>query len=287
MRRTPGGAQSAVCSLRCVLMLGLVLMTACARPIDRPLSGAPPPTGEPHLDPISQVGAPPTLAPPTQVPSNPDRTDARNLRLTLTAAPLVAAERLVLRSIQPAPNAEVDAGEVRIAALIQTFGNLATISVTLNGRPVEAEVSVGHERNWMAFFSESLEPGEHDVRVVARDSTGRSGDLEWRFKVLPNGETSASPTASPMPTPALAPQPPKPQATPTPAPKPQPSPTPTPRPQASATPAAKAPPTPTPAAKPKSGPTATAAPPKAEPKPTGKPQKSEPTVAPATATLQR
>jgi hypothetical protein len=205
---------------------------------------------------------PPTLAPPTAIPSNPDRREPQTPH-SATATPALA-NRPILRAVQPAPNAEVFGNEIRMSVQVQGINKLVEVTATLNGEPRSLEVMGRDERNWTAFFNEKLAPGEHEVRMVARDERGLSGGARWQFRVVPESERPPSPT--PVATAALGPARPKPQPTPTATPQQRtppsatatskPTSAPTPRPQASPT---RVPPTSAPPAKPTV--TRTAAPP--------------------------
>lgn len=244
------------CSTRLSRLLAVcVLAAACARPIDRPLSGAPPPGADHTPLPVARAEPPPTLGPPTSLPFNPDRHEPRASTRTPTPNP---AERPLVRGIQPAPNARVPLGEVEVIAHVQGFSNLVQVTATLNGMPVIVEVGGRDERNWTAFFAEKLEPGEHEVRMVAQDDRGRTGSAVWRFTVLAEPATPRpSPTRAPTPPlgPPAATRTPRPTFTPTSTPTRPVTRTTTPTPRPSATPTAAA----TPTARPQPSPTATLA----------------------------
>ncbi|MBI4494062.1 MAG: hypothetical protein HY690_14840 [Chloroflexi bacterium] len=199
----------------------LWLVAACGRPLDRPLSGAAPPSGDYTPAPVYQEQAPPTLAPPTRVAQKPAREQAPTPTPVASALP-------ILRNLQPSPNARVAVGEVRIAAQITSFSNLAEVTATLNGQPVQVEVAGRDERSWTAFFSRKLEAGEHEVRLVAQDDQGRRGGYRWQFTVVPSDQSTSRAPSPVSVSPVAAPVPPGQ----TPVPSPSPAATPPPRPAA-------------------------------------------------------
>lgn len=169
------------------LLLCLPLLSAaCAGPaLPAPTSTPlPSPSLVVQLEPSPTPTRPP-LRTPTPVP-------------TATGTPL-PQERPVVRSEEPAPNAQVQAGEVRIRAEVSGLSGLAQVIASLNALPVRAELQERDPQTWVASLTRRLDPGEYEVRLVVMDQQRRMTDHRWRFRVLP--EPTPTPTETPLPSP--------------------------------------------------------------------------------------
>jgi hypothetical protein len=183
-----------------VPLLTLVL-AACARPIDRPLDGAPPVETQGRV--FHSDSGPPTLVPPTRAPT----------RLLPTLAPPPAtptpiARPPLIQQRDPLPNGQVFAGNVRFTLQVTASAALDDVSAALDGQDVQPHVDRREPQTWWVSFVRGLEPGTHEVNVQARDRAGLSSTLHWQFQVVPSVGVVTTPAAPPPLQPTLTPVPP-------------------------------------------------------------------------------
>ena len=175
-------------------LLGLALTLSCARPIDRPLEGAPPlRPGEAPSGRGSDV--PPTLSAPAPTPiaSPPAAVFA-----SPSPSPQPVARNPILGGLIPAPNAQIPAGPVSIGARISASADLASASLVLNGTQVQPQVSAQDARTWLITYTSRLDVGRQVVRLSAADRDGRLGGYTWEFDVQPR-TTGLLPSPLPRP----------------------------------------------------------------------------------------
>jgi hypothetical protein len=192
---------------RLLLAALLLMVTAgCARPIDRPLEGARP--ARAAEDGASKVSAaPPTLAAkpaepaasPTLVvavvasPSPPVAAVTASPQTVAAASPVPPGRNPILGNLQPGNQAVVPAGTVNIGARITTTAELAEVVLTVNGVPVQPQVTQQDERTWLVAHASGLPAGSYRAHLTARDQHGRAGGFGWQFEVA--GLPRASPSA--------------------------------------------------------------------------------------------
>ncbi|MHB1131185.1 MAG: Ig-like domain-containing protein [Chloroflexota bacterium] len=94
----------------------------------------------------------------------------------------------------PTPGSTVPAGvETTIAARLDSVEAITSLSVFLNGIPIDVEIGGQSETQQAFFTSRVLAAGEYQVRVVVRDQGGNNTDLSWTFRA------QAAATATPTP----------------------------------------------------------------------------------------
>jgi hypothetical protein len=171
-------------SARLPLLLGLALLLACGRPAARPLEGAPPVRED--YTPVARSSAPP----PTLVAA------ARAQPAVSLPRPIVAAVASPLASpspslgrvpiisgLLPAPDSVVSPGAVTIAARISGDADLSEASLTVDGAPVQPNISRSTLRTWVLSYTARLDIGKHEARLNARDLDERVGGYRWQFDV--------------------------------------------------------------------------------------------------------
>lgn len=186
-----------------------LVLAACMRPGDRPATGARPSVADDAPISLGRDQAPPTLVPPTLEPATPVPPSPTPAPTHTPIPTIIGDGRPLVRNLQPAANAQVPSGEVRVAAQIVGFSPLASVTASLDREPIGVRVASRDQTSWTASFVAWLEPGEHLLEMVARDEQTRVARTRWRFTVFPGSTPTALPTLIPSPTPV-------PTATPTP-----------------------------------------------------------------------
>lgn len=189
LRRAMGGA-----------LLSLALLVGCGRAIDRPLHGAPAGGGDAGTP---GPGVPPTLAPssalrfrplpapspgipaPSPSPGLPAPSPGLPASPQPFASPSPAPAPPIVRTIAPAANSRVPAGEpVTISGILIGRGaDLASASLTLNGADAGAQIDKRSPRQWSIHAAQVLPPGTYTARVLVRDAGGSPGGFTWTFRV--------------------------------------------------------------------------------------------------------
>lgn len=176
-------------------LLGLLVVLACTRPIDRPLEGARPP----GVDAVRAVEIPPTLAPPVSTATPPPPSPV--VQAVPSASPSLTGRNPILSGLLPPPSAVVPPGAVTIGARVSGSSELAAATLSVNGAAVQSQITVQEPRVWLVAYTGRLDEGRHEVRLNARDQDGRSGGYTWQFDVRPRTQPSPLPRAQPAPRP--------------------------------------------------------------------------------------
>jgi hypothetical protein len=116
--------------------------------------------------------------------------------LTPGASPTAAAKPPQIKRLDPLPDAQVFAGNVRFMLQVSSTANLAKIAALLDGREVRPVVGERSPRLWSVSFIGNLAPGTHEVNVEAHDADGQLGALVWQFEVVPGVGQVATPAAA-------------------------------------------------------------------------------------------
>ena len=180
------------------MVLGLMVIVACTRPLDRPLEGAPARPGSAAN--LGLTEPPPTLAVPGAPPA------ASPALLMLAASPIpsptAAGRNPILSGLAPAPDAQIPPGAVSIGARISASSELSEVAVILDGATVQPRITTFDAKNWGIAYTSKLEAGKHEVHLNAKDSDGRAGGYRWQFEV--EGPVQALPTTPPLPAPTAS-----------------------------------------------------------------------------------
>ena len=174
------------------MLLGLVTVLGCTRPIDRPLEGA---RSSVSGDAARGTGVPPTLAPPVSTPTVPPPSPV--VRPVPSASPSLTGRNPILSGLLPPPSAVIPPGSVNIGARISASSDLTTVSLNVNGAAVQPQVTTQDPRVWLVAYTGQLGEGRHEVRLNARDQDGRAGGYTWQFEVRPRAQLSPVPRAQP------------------------------------------------------------------------------------------
>jgi hypothetical protein len=268
-------------SIPLALLLTALLLVACSRPIERPRDGAQVDISGRSFQPDS---GPPTLVPPSREPARVPPTV--RIQPPTVESTAVAARPPEIKQLDPLPDAQVFAGNVRFMMQITATSALSEVLASLDGSQVRPVIGQRSATLWSVSFVRNLQPGTHQVQVHARDQGGLSGQLDWRFEVIPGVGDIATPAEAPPAPAGAATSPPREQPTAAPA---NGNVTPAPRPPAQQTPA-PAPANPTSPPQPVANPTdppQRLAPTPAPPPPTAAPPTQPPAPPEPTATARR
>lgn len=176
-----------------VLACGLLLI-GCSPARERPLRGA-----APGLDyPTPTPALPPTLVPGSDLrfaglPA-PSPGLLVNPSSTPSASPSPAAAPPIVRTIQPAANAQLAGGApVPVSAtLVGRGADLSSATLSVDGADVGARIDRANARLWTISASQPFGDGTHKAVVRVTDSTGGVGGFSWQFSI-------GAPTATPTP----------------------------------------------------------------------------------------
>ncbi|MBO9306644.1 hypothetical protein [Thermomicrobium sp.] len=69
------------------------------------------------------------------------------------------------------------------AAVVSSESPLASVELTLNGQPLDVEISRDDERRWLVYAIRTLSPGTYGVTATVRDTAGRRFTTVWGFVV--------------------------------------------------------------------------------------------------------
>jgi hypothetical protein len=89
----------------------------------------------------------------------------------------------IISGLLPAPDSVVSPGAVTIAARISGDADLSEASLTVDGAPVQPNISRSTLRTWVLSYTARLDIGKHEARLNARDLDGRVGGYRWQFDV--------------------------------------------------------------------------------------------------------
>ena len=191
----------------------MMLLVACNTPpaIQRPREGAPPIAGgtpvrlESALPPPTLAAAGALLPSPTPVvpdPAPPSPSPDVFAVASPASSPGVAP---VISGLQPAPGANLPAGDIVIGARISGTGDLTDVMAYVDGEAVPIEVGGPSIRVKTVSFVRTFASGTHEVRIQARDEHGQLGGYRWQFSIGAGRQPVTAPTARPTAPPAVAP----------------------------------------------------------------------------------
>lgn len=202
------------------MLMAVMLVAACdARPIERPREGAQP-GGGPVVR--LETGPPPTLVgaavlsqtlTPTVDPATlPSPSPSPGLQGSPVASP---GAYPIISGLQPAPGVSLPPGDVVIGARVSASSDLAEITVWFDNEPIAVDLNGPRARSRTVSIVRGIGPGQHEVRIQARDDRGLVGGYRWQFSVgtgrsatptpLPGAETNPPPTTTLFPIPTRRP----------------------------------------------------------------------------------
>jgi Zn-dependent protease len=111
-----------------------------------------------------------------------------------------AQSQIAFGNLTPADGAIVDVGNIEITAQVSAPREVATATMTLDGSPLEAQLS-GTESLTKTLTAQSpgLAQGIHTVIITASTQDGKSASAQWQFRVSARDDPP-SPTTQPGPS---------------------------------------------------------------------------------------
>jgi hypothetical protein len=203
---------------RVVLLSLLLLVTACTPPpILRPREGAqagstpgrlesrPPPT----LVAAVSLQSTSTASPSLQLPSpSPSPSPAASPAGSPSSPPIITG-------LQPAPGSVLPPGDIAVGARVIGSSDLTDVVFFVDDEPVPIDMSGPPTRMKTVTMVRAFSPGQHLLRIQARDERGAMGGYRWEFtagtarQALPTSPPRptevAEPTATPFPIPTRRP----------------------------------------------------------------------------------
>ncbi len=152
---------------------------------------------------LSPHAPPPTLAPPVVVATTPSPiaivTDTPLPALEPTPADTATPLPAVVETPTPAPQrrnpwvlqplpepgSRVAPGSITVEARARGDAPIKQIRLELDGAALSVSLEQRSETTWRGSASSRVAAGEHSVRAVVTDASGRSGSFRWTFTVAP------------------------------------------------------------------------------------------------------
>lgn len=106
----------------------------------------------------------------------------------------------IISGLQPAPGANLPAGDVVIGARVSGTGDLTDLMAYVDGEAVPIEVGGPSIRVKTVSFVRTFASGTHEVRIQARDEHGQLGGYRWQFSVGAGRQPVTAPTGRPIAT---------------------------------------------------------------------------------------